>query len=121
VPIGNAWAAAGLITHSVRLKAASVAMEKTVAAGAPPGSKLDAWPCFPADFVALYRTGESTGQLEANLLRLGANYQDTANRALGLATVIYPTFMFLIVAVGVAYFVISIYAGYLKALGKLTE
>ena len=44
-----------------------------------------------------------------------------ANRALAFATVLYPSFMFLVVAGGVAYFVISIYTGYLKMLGKLAE
>ena len=121
VPIGKAWATTGLITASQPLKSAAVVMEQTVEHGLAPGSKLDTTLCFPADFVALYRTGESTGQLEANLFRLASNYQDSANRALGVATVIYPMFMFLIVAGGIAYFVISIYAGYLNALVKMTE
>jgi general secretion pathway protein F/type IV pilus assembly protein PilC len=121
VPIAQAWATAGLISHSPELKAAAGAMATIITQGQAPGARLDAWRCFPADFVALYRTGESSGQLEANLFRLSAHHQEEANRALGLATVIYPLLMFLIVAAGVVYFVISIYAGYLKMLGKLTE
>lgn len=121
VPIAQAWAAAGLITRSSNLKTAAKAMEAVIARGEAPGGKLGAWPCFPPDFVALYRTGESTGQLEANLLQLAAHHQDAANRALGVATVVYPLIMFLLVAATVAYFVISIYAGYLKMLGKLAE
>lgn len=121
VPIGQAWSATGLISSSRSLKSAAVSMADTVEHGRAPGSQLDAWPCFPADFVALYRTGESTGQLESNLLRLATHHQDAANRALGVATVIYPMLLFLIVAAGIAYFVISIYAGYLKALGELAK
>jgi type II secretory pathway component PulF len=121
VPIGQAWAAAGLITRSRDLKSAAKAMEGTIARGEAPGTKLDAWDCFPADFVALYRTGEATGQLEANLLRLAAQKQEAANRSLAFATLLYPTLMFLVVAGAVAYFVVSIYAGYLKMLGKLAE
>ena len=121
VPIGKAWATTGLITTSRPLKSAAVTMEQTVEQGRAPGTMLGATPCFPPDFVALYRTGESTGQLEANLLKLATQYQESANRALGVATVIYPMLMFLIVAAGIAFFVISIYAGYLKALGKMAE
>jgi type II secretory pathway component PulF len=121
VPIAQAWATARLITPSRDLKAAAAAMEATIARGESPGTKLDAWTCFPADFVALYRSGEATGQLDINLLRLAAQKQDAANRALTLATMIYPSLMFLVVAGGVAYFVISIYAGYLKMLGDLAR
>ena len=121
VPIGQAWAAAELTTRSPRLKAAAEAMTTVVAARAAPGEKLDAWPCFPADFVALYRTGEQTGQLEANLHRLATQYQDTANRALTLVTLVYPSLLFLVVAAAVVYHAVMIYGGYLKMLGKLSE
>jgi type II secretory pathway component PulF len=119
VPIQQAWATVRLITPARDLKAAAAAMETTIAQGHAPGAKLDAWRCFPPDFVALYRTGEATGQLDVNLLRIAAQKQDAANRALALATVIYPLFMFLVIAAMVAYFVISIYGGYLKMLGGL--
>jgi type II secretory pathway component PulF len=119
VPIAQAWAAAGLITRSRKLKAAAHAMGATIAAGQAPGAQLGGWTCFPNDFVALYKTGESTGQLDVNLLILAAQKQDAANRALSLATVVYPMLMFLAVAAAVGYFVISIYAGYLKMLSGL--
>lgn len=121
VPIGNAWASAGLISRSPALKDAAAAMAALVTQGQAPGAKLAEWSCFPPDFVSLYRTGEATGQLEINLHRLTALYQDSANRALALATMIYPAIMFVGVAGMVAYFVISIYGGYLKMLVKMTE
>jgi type II secretory pathway component PulF len=121
VPIAQAWATVRLITSSRHLRSAATAMEAVIARGEAPGASLERWPCFPADFIAQYRTGESTGQLDVNLLRIAAQKQEAANRALGLATIVYPMIMFLVVAVMVAYFVISIYAGYLKMLGGLTE
>jgi type II secretory pathway component PulF len=121
VPIGEAWSAAGLVTSSPQLKTAASAITALIKTGAAPGAKLSAWPCFPADFVALYHTGEQTGQLDANLHRLAAQYQEAANRALTLATLIYPTLLFLIVAGGVVYFVVSLYSGYLKMLTKLAS
>jgi general secretion pathway protein F/type IV pilus assembly protein PilC len=118
VPISQAWAAAGLITRSPALKAAADDTGEVIARGAAPGTRLAAHPCFPADFIARYRTGETTGQLEANLLHLAADYQDSANRALGFATILYPALLFLTVAGVVVYVVVTIYLGYLKMLGK---
>ncbi len=121
VPINQAWAAAGLISRSPDLKSAADAMGAVIARGEPPGPRLANWKCFPPDFVALYRTGEASGQLEQNLLRLAAQNQEQAQRALTLATMVYPGLMFLVVAAGVAYFVISIYGGYLKMLTDLAS
>jgi type II secretory pathway component PulF len=121
VPIGRAWATAGLVSHSVKLKTAARAMESTVSVGEAPGGKLAAWPCFPPEFVSLYRTGEQTGQLEANLGRLTTLYQDNASRSLSRATFIYPALLFLCVAGAVAYFVLTFFAGYLKMITGLTE
>ncbi|WP_414662998.1 type II secretion system F family protein [Horticoccus sp. 23ND18S-11] len=119
VPIGQAWAAAGLVTRSTDLMAAAAAMETVIAGGAAPGRKLGAWACFPPEFVGLYRSGEDTGHLEANLHKLTAQYQDAANRALAFATLLYPAVLFVAVAGTVAYHVISIYAAYLRMLDKI--
>jgi type II secretory pathway component PulF len=121
VPIGRAWAAVGVTTRSTELRAAAESLATMVERGQPPGTHLASWRCFPAEWVAEYRTGEATGHLEASLARLTAQYQDAATRALTLATLIYPALMFLIVAGGVAYFVITLYAGYLKMLTKMAE
>lgn len=121
VPIDKAWAAAGHVSRSARLKAASEGMTTVIARGERPGPQLSAWRCFPPDFVALYRTGESAGQLEQNLFRLAAQFEQQSARALTLATMVYPGLLFLVVAAGVAYFVISIYGGYLKMLTDLAK
>lgn len=121
VPIGQAWAAAGSIARPRELQAAAEAMQAVIARGEAPGPKLAALPYFPPDFASLYRTGEATGQLEANLLRLAAQKQDAANRSLTFATILYPALVFFAVAAAVIYHVIAIYAGYLKMLGKMSE
>jgi type II secretory pathway component PulF len=121
VPIDAAWTAAGSIARGAELKKASAAMQAVIARGDPPGPRLAAFACFPADFSAQYRTGETTGQLEANLLRLATQNQDAANRSLTFATMLYPALAFILVAGAVAYHVIMIYAGYLKMLSKMAE
>ena len=121
VPIGDAWATVGLITPSPRLRPAAEAMSGLVQRGQAPGPHLAAWSCFPPDFVAQYRTGENTGQLDTTLLRLSEQYQDTANRSLTVATMLYPALMFVVVAGAVVYAVLSFYAGYLKMVMKMAE
>ena len=120
VPIGEAWAAAGLISHAPELKRAAAAMAAVVERGQPPGTQLASWSCFPPEFVAQYRTGETTGQLDTALARLSAQYQDSASHALTAATILYPIVVFLLVAGGVVYFVVSLYAGYLNMITKLS-
>ena len=121
LPIAQAWATAGAIIPSRELQTAATALAQAAARGEAPGAHLGAWACFPAEFVALYRTGEKTGRLEQNLLRLAAEQQERARRALNLAAMLYPALLFLIVAGAVAYAVLSFYAGYLGMLGKMAE
>lgn len=121
VPIGRAWAAAGLITRSPSLKQAAEAIAAAVERGEPPGNRLSNWPCFPPDFVAPYRTGEMTGQLEANLARLASQYQDSANKALLVATFLYPTLLLALVGGAVVYFIFTFYAHYLDTVMKMAS
>ncbi|HTO02345.1 MAG TPA: type II secretion system F family protein [Opitutus sp.] len=119
VPIDRAWSMAGLSSRSPQLKAAAKSMGLVIARGEQPGAALEALHCFPPEFAALYRTGEMSGQLDQNLQRLSALNQEQAQRALSLAAMVYPGLMFIAVAAGVAYFVISVYGGYLKMLTEM--
>ena len=121
MPIDRAWAAAGLISQSPDLRSAAESMAPVIARGQPPGVHLAATRCFPPEFIALYRTGEASGQLDQNLLRLSTQQHEQAQRALSLATVVYPGVMFLGVAAGVGYFVVTLYGGYLKMLTGMME
>jgi len=121
VPIGPAWRTAGSVASSAELQAAAIAAEQLVNRGIAPGSNLPAWACFPPDFVGIYQTGEATGQLEASLHRWSAQSQETAHRALNFATVLYPAGIFLIIGGSVVYYIVTLYAGYLKMLVDLTR
>jgi general secretion pathway protein F/type IV pilus assembly protein PilC len=121
VPIEQAWAVAGTLSQSSRLRNAADAVGLVIARGEQPGLMLAGTKGFPADFVALYRSGELSGQLEQNLLRLSTQYQEQAQRSLTVATIVYPGLMFVAVAAGVGYFVITIYGGYFKMLTSLAD
>jgi type II secretory pathway component PulF len=74
---------------------------------------------FPAEFVARYRTGETTGGLESALLALAADHQQRANSRLTAATVLYPAMLFAVVAAMVGYIVIGFVLNYVNTLNSL--
>jgi general secretion pathway protein F/type IV pilus assembly protein PilC len=119
--ISRAWSTAGSIATRPELSRAAQAMQATISRGERPGTQLSRWPCFPPDFVALYRTGESTGQLEQSLFHLASQYQENAHRALTLATFFYPALLFLGAAAAVIYHIITFYSGYLRLIEKLAS
>ena len=119
VSIDQAWELVGELSPDPALRSAALKLRTVIQSGHPPGPHLARFACFPPEFVALYRTGEEAGQLETNLQRLAQQNHEQAQRALTLATVVYPGVMFVAVAIGVGYFVISIYGGYLKMLTNL--
>lgn len=121
VRIDRAWALTGSIVNDSTLKRAAAAMHEAMARGERPGPRLAAWPCFPPDFVALYLSGEASGQLEQNLLRLANLQQDRAKRALTLSALVYPSFGLAVVAAVVVMHVVRFYSGYLKMIERLAS
>ena len=119
--IDRAWAAAGGIATSPALRGAAEGMQSVIAHGDRPGVHLAEWPCFPPDFVALYHSGETTGQLEQALYRVATEYQDRADHALKLVTFVYPGVMFAAVAAAVIYHVLKFYSAYLRMIEKLAS
>jgi type II secretory pathway component PulF len=118
--IDHAWQAAGTITRSPALRSAAHTIDAIIARGEQPGPHLAHHPCFPADFTALYRTGELTGQLEQNLLRLAELHQERANTSLKVASLLYPALLFVGVVIVIGWHVVSFYSGYLGMLEKLS-
>ncbi len=119
IHLDRAWALAGATARRPELRDAAKQIEAANARGQPPGGLLPTLPCFPADFVAFYRTGESSGQLEQNLHHVAGQYQDRASRGLTLAAMFYPALLFAGVALVVAINVLRFYGAYFDRLGKL--
>src|SRR5205823_4995750 len=59
VHIDRAWSLAGAAASRADLRHAAQALNAAIARGEQPSAQLAQWPCFPPDFVALYRTGET--------------------------------------------------------------
>jgi len=120
-PIGKAWAGAGMVTGRSEFKQAGNEMRKRIDDGASPSEHLPKHKCFPADFRALYTTGERTGQLEKNLVVLGRQYQDGANRAMTFAAVFYPVLLFGVVALIMVFSIFQFYASMWQGQLKMLE
>ncbi len=120
-PIGKAWAGAGLVTSQRAFKIAGNAMRARIDDGETPSEHLKRYHCFPADFRSLYTTGERTGQLDINLIVLGRQYQEGANRSMTFASVFYPVVMFGIVVIIMVISIFSFYSSMWEGQMKLLE
>ncbi|WP_158277487.1 type II secretion system F family protein [Opitutus sp. ER46] len=121
VRVSDAWAAVGLVTTAPELRTAANALSEVAERGQPPGTELARWRCFPTDFVAAYRTGETSGQLDVALLKVSEQQQQRAEHGLTLVMILYPALVFLAVACLVGSQVLSVYGGYLRMLTKMAE
>jgi general secretion pathway protein F/type IV pilus assembly protein PilC len=122
VRIDGAWAAAGRVSKRRDLQEAAVAVAAAIQGGERPGTLLAHCTCFPPEFVALYVSGETSGQLDGNLRQIAAEQQqERAQRALTLATLFLPGVVFLALAALAAFTALRFYGGYLDMIGKLAE
>ncbi len=120
-PIGDAWVAAGAATGAPRLVALARRLAAEAEAGRPPGLALLRETELPAEFAQAYRTGEQSGRLDESLAWLTRRYADEAGRKLTHASIWYPQFVLLGVALWVAVKVVGMYAGYLDSLLKIMD
>lgn len=114
VPVPSAWRLSAKLVNDTRFKKLAARLEPTFAAGGDPSAELRQHKCLPADFAAFYRTGADSGQLDSNLLKVGRQYQERANRAMTLAALAYPTLAFAAVAVLVIMTIFDVFGGYLE-------
>lgn len=120
-PIGPAWLTAGNLARSPRIAAAARTIHAAIERGEPPGPRLAETAVFPPEFIARYRTGETTGSLDAALLSLAADHQATANQRLMAASMLYPSLLFAAVAAMVAWFVIRFALQYVGKINSLMD
>ena len=113
-PVDLAWAGAGRASGSHRLGRAARLVAEAARRGEPPGNLLPGQKVFPEEFVSLYQVGERTGSLDQNLRHLAVLYRERAAEKLKAASFWYPKFLFALIAIGVAYAVISFYADYFR-------
>jgi len=113
VPAPSAWRLSCRIVNDERFNQAFKKMAPTFADGYEPGEQLRRFKCFPPDFRAFYSTGVQSGKLDSNLIYCGRQYQQEANTAMTVASIVYPTLIFAIIAGFIIATIFKVYGSYL--------
>jgi type II secretory pathway component PulF len=121
VPVPSAWRLSVKLVNDPRYTEAAAQLEPTFTAELDPSTELKKFPCFPSDFIAFYRTGAQSGKLDSNLFTAGRQYQERANRAMALSSIVYPSLALAAVAALVIYTIFSVFGGYLQMLDSFSS
>jgi len=114
VTIIEAWELAAGASGSPALKRTVLGWRARLRGGQTPAEAVTASGCFPAMFSGQYNSGEVSGSLEQTLQRLHRYYREEGSRKLRALAQWTPKFVFLLIALMVAYHVIHFYTGYFK-------
>lgn len=112
--VDTAWEGAGKASGERKLARLSEKVAVAAKQGTQPSQILGESRRLPEEFIALYSTGEETGQLEENVYHLGTIFAERASARLQQAGFWYPKLLMVLVAAGVGYVVITSYMSYLS-------
>jgi len=121
VPAPTAWRLSAKIINDDRFKKAAGKLEPVFAQGHEPGDHLKQFKCFPPEFRAFYKTGAESGKLDANLILCGRQFQEKANTAMTIASLVYPSILFACIAGFIIMTIFQVYGGYLDILDTLAN
>ena len=110
----EAWDLASSASGSPALRRAVRGWKPRMLAGQTPAEAVRASPQFPEMFANLYHTGEVSGKLDDALRQLNRHYQEEGTRKLHAVAQWTPRVIYLMVALIIAYRVVSFYADYFK-------
>jgi general secretion pathway protein F len=119
VPIIQAWDLAAVATASPQIKKKIHRSIPMMEAGMTPSEILRQTNVVPDLFQNLYATGEASGQLDTTLKRLQNHYEEQATLKFQNLASWTPKLLFLCIALGVAYQIVSFYSGYFKQLNEV--
>jgi type II secretory pathway component PulF len=114
VTIIEAWELAAGASGSPGLRRTVVGWRPLVRGGQTPSEVVTASGRFPTLFSSQYNSGEISGRLEETLQRLHRYYREEGSRKLHALAQWTPKFVFLLIALMIAYHVIQFYSGYFK-------
>jgi type II secretory pathway component PulF len=121
VTVIEAWAISALACGSPVLRRAVAGWEPNVRAGQTPAEAVSQSPVFPELFANLYRSGEISGKLDESLRHLHQYYQEEGTRKLHLVAQWGPRLFYLLIALVVAFKVVTFWQGYFQTLNNVMD
>jgi type II secretory pathway component PulF len=118
VTIIEAWELAAAASGSPAVRRVVVGWRRQVDGGVTPAEALRASGFFPDLFVTQYATGEVSGQLDDTLRRLHRYFYEEGSRKLHAVAQWTPRGVYLLIALGIAYKVVSWWADYFDQVRK---
>ncbi len=119
ISILTAWHEAATLSNSSSIIKATRPVLATIEKGGDPKTAMDKSPIFPPDFKAFYSAGALSGQLEESLFNAGKQFQIQANTSATLASIIYPSLLFLLIAVRIIFIIFTVFSGYLDTVKNI--
>lgn len=119
VSIIEAWELAGTVSGSPYLRRNIHAWKPRVLAGQTPAEAVIESNAFPDLFENQYHAGEISGKLDETLGRLRQYYQDDGTRKIQAVCQWLPRIIYLIVALFIAYKIITFYTGYFQQANQI--
>lgn len=119
VSIIDAWELAGTVSGSPYLRRTVHAWKPNLLAGQTPAEAVTESGAFPDLFANQYHSGEVSGKLDETLRRLHQYYQDEGTRKIHAVCQWLPRIIYLIVALFIAYKIISFYSGYFQQVNQI--
>jgi type II secretory pathway component PulF len=121
VNIIQAWEMAAPASGSPAIQSAVLAWRPRLDGGQTPAEAVKNCPLFPDVFANLYYSGEVSGQLDESLRRLHNYYQDEGSRKMHLLAQWVPRGIYFLIALIIAYKIISFYLGYFNMLNDIMK
>lgn len=121
VSIIEAWELAATVSGSPQLRRTVHAWKPAVLAGQTPAEALAASGKFPHMFENQYHSGEVSGKLDETLKRMRQYYQEEGTRKIHAVSQWVPRFIYLGVALMIAWRIVGFYSDRLSEMDKITN
>ena len=121
VPIIEGWTLAATASGSPAIRRTVQSWKDRLQNGTTPAQLVSQSNLFPEMFANLYHTGEISGQLDQTLVRMHMIYQEEGTRKMRMVAQWTPKVVYGIVAMIVAFKIISFYMGYFGQLNQIMD
>jgi type II secretory pathway component PulF len=121
VPIFRAWELAAAASGSPALRREVGSWPPRFALGQTPAETVRTSKEFPSLFAGLYSSGEVSGRVDVELKHLQTLFMEEGTRQMRNLSAWLPKIVYIIIMLGVAYSIVSFWAGYFSNIGKAME